>query len=107
MYCPKCSTEFVDGVTTCSDCGVELTPEPPSGPEAKYVEWITVLADRDYGRTGLAESILQASGIEYTTEGVNTRWAELNEPVRICVHPKDVERAKKELEELLDGDESD
>ncbi len=107
MYCPKCGTEFVEGVTTCSDCGLELTEEPPTAPEAKYVDWITVLADRNFGRTGLAESILQAEGIEYTVEGANAQMAYAVEPVRICVHPDDVERAKEKLEELLDGDESE
>ena len=24
MICPKCEAEFVDGITTCSDCGTEL-----------------------------------------------------------------------------------
>ena len=23
-YCPKCDMEFVDGITTCSDCGGPL-----------------------------------------------------------------------------------
>ena len=23
-YCPKCDMEFVDGITTCSDCGGDL-----------------------------------------------------------------------------------
>ena len=102
MYCPKCGADYVEGITTCSDCGIELTVEPPATPEAVYVEWVTVLADRDYGRTGLAESILQAAEIEYVTEGVNTRWAELNEPVRVCVHPNDVDRAQEALKELLE-----
>ena len=100
MYCPKCGVEFVEGVTTCSDCGIELKPEPTTEPEAKYVEWVTVLAHRDHGRVGLAESILQASDIEYVVEGGNTRWADLNEPVRLCVHPEDAEHAKKALGEL-------
>ena len=24
MWCPKCRTEYQDGVTVCSDCGTEL-----------------------------------------------------------------------------------
>ncbi len=107
MFCPKCGVEFVEGITTCSDCGLELEVEPPPTPEGKFVEWVTILADRNYGRTGLAESILQAEGIEYVTEGDNTRWTELNEPVRVCVHPEDVERAKKKLDELLVGDQEE
>ena len=26
MICPRCEVEFVEGVTTCSDCGTELVP---------------------------------------------------------------------------------
>jgi len=100
MYCPKCGVEFVEGVETCSDCGVELTPEPPPEPEAKYVEWVTVVADRQFGRIGLAKSLLQASGIECVTEGVNAQMAYAVEPMRVCVHPEDVERAKELLQEL-------
>jgi hypothetical protein len=100
MYCPQCGVEFVESVKTCSDCGIDLKPEPPTEPEAAFVEWVTILAHRDHGRVGLAESILQASGIEYVSEGDNTRWTELNEPVRLCVHPEDAKRAEEALKEL-------
>lgn len=96
MHCPKCGVEFVEGVTTCADCGIELTPAT----EAKYVEWVTVLAHRDYGRIGLAESILQAAEITYVTEGLYAFLAQLFEPMLVRVHAEDEERARKVLEEL-------
>ncbi|MBI3071950.1 MAG: DUF2007 domain-containing protein [Deltaproteobacteria bacterium] len=39
-YCPKCELEFLDGVTTCNDCGVTLVTEaPPAGDRADLVEF--------------------------------------------------------------------
>lgn len=104
MYCPKCGVEFVEGITTCSDCGIELTPEPPKEPEAKYVEWVTVLAHRQFGAIGLAESILQAEDIEYVVQGADAQMAYAVDPIRVCVHPEDVERAKEKLRELIEGE---
>ena len=24
MWCPKCKTEYVNGITKCADCGIDL-----------------------------------------------------------------------------------
>ncbi len=29
MWCPKCKNEYIDGITTCVDCGAELVTELP------------------------------------------------------------------------------
>lgn len=29
MWCPKCKNEYVEGITLCADCGVELVDELP------------------------------------------------------------------------------
>ena len=29
MWCPKCKNEYIEGVTTCVDCGCELVAELP------------------------------------------------------------------------------
>lgn len=30
MWCPKCKTEYIDGITKCADCGVDLVEELPT-----------------------------------------------------------------------------
>lgn len=30
MWCPKCKTEYIDGITKCADCGVDLVEELPA-----------------------------------------------------------------------------
>lgn len=107
MYCPKCGADFVEGITVCSDCGIELTPEPPPEPEAIYVEWVTVLVGRNPGRIGLGESVLRGAGIECNVEGAGAQLAYGVEPMRLCVKPEDVQRAQEALGELLTGEEQD
>lgn len=104
MLCPHCGVECDERTEACQGCGAPLTSKPTNETELEWVEWITVLADRDHFRIGLAESLLQAAGVTYVTEGVNPRWAEHNEPVRICVEQKDVECAMGVLSELIGGE---
>ena len=28
-WCPKCKNEYIEGITTCTDCGVDLVDELP------------------------------------------------------------------------------
>jgi hypothetical protein len=104
MFCPNCGTEFVDGVETCSDCGVPLQNEPPAQPEAQYEEWVTVLTGRRDGRIGLGESLLMDAGIEFIVQGEAAQMAFAVEPMRICVQPQDVERASEVLKDLIEGE---
>lgn len=104
-YCPQCGSEFIDSVDKCIDCGVGLTDTKPALPEPEFVDWVAILEHRDFGRIGLAESLLQAAGIDYIVEGVGSQMAYAVDPMRVCVKPEDVERAKSALEELVEGEE--
>ena len=37
-YCPKCDMEFVDGITTCSDCGGPLVASKEEADRLKRSE---------------------------------------------------------------------
>ncbi len=68
-FCPSCHTEYIEGVTTCSDCEVELVDEVPSAgdDEDRVVKDDTVfVALRAYPTLMHAEmvaEILEDSGI--------------------------------------------
>ena len=38
MYCPSCGLEYREGVTTCDECDVTLTPDPPRTGEEPRAE---------------------------------------------------------------------
>ena len=38
-YCPKCRTEFLPGIRTCSECGSTLVDELPEGEEIQVPDW--------------------------------------------------------------------
>lgn len=42
MYCPKCRTEYVEGITECPECGVSLVAELPT--EEKHLDLRTLKA---------------------------------------------------------------
>lgn len=114
-FCPTCRQEYVDGVLTCSDCGVALVPvlpppPPASGPDVEQVE-----AEEAYGEDADAEpvevwrshgeietqvlrALLESHGIETVLSGEALRITHgftmdgLAE-VRILVRAKDAERA--------------
>lgn len=38
-YCPKCKTEFLSGIRTCSECGSSLVDELPEGEKVQVPDW--------------------------------------------------------------------
>jgi hypothetical protein len=71
VYCPKCKTEYVQGILVCVDCGIALIPElaaEPSHPldAAEYEE---VLTDLNASDVALIKSLLNSESIEHYIEG--------------------------------------
>ncbi len=66
MYCPRCRTEYREGVSECADCGAPLVAELPKvAEEAHDLELVTVLETEDSVALGLAKAALEEAGIEY------------------------------------------
>ncbi len=104
MICPRCKSEYMEGATTCADCGVELlegTREDFRGNEAQYVKFVTVAATTNYFLVPLAKSILESAEIVYFVKGDHLQ----NIPgsiveIEIQVPEEDVEIARELLSDI-------
>lgn len=107
MYCPKCKSEYVDGITRCPDCDVDLVEELPDkkkragDPDIKFVSIIT---SSDLGLIAIAKSILEEENIDYFTqgEGFNNMFNPITGPIDILVREEDEQNARDFLQELIE-----
>lgn len=49
MWCPKCKNEYIDGITTCVDCGCDLVEELPEEIDPDEPQIIGTVADEETG----------------------------------------------------------
>jgi len=69
-WCPKCKTEYIDGVSKCADCGSTLTNNPPIEPEQIRGEYVEDEAEfmtstDDTVTSKMFEARLQSAGIPF------------------------------------------
>ncbi len=65
MICPKCESEYVDGIKTCADCGTELIPvEEFEGNLVHPKDWVIVYTCSDPLEAEMLKSNLSGADIE-------------------------------------------
>jgi hypothetical protein len=65
MICPKCESEYVDGIKTCIDCGTELIPvEEFEGHLVHPKDWVIIYSCDDPIEAEMLKSNLQGAEIE-------------------------------------------
>jgi hypothetical protein len=102
MFCPKCRTEYKEGITVCADCGTPLVEELP--PEVQEpAELVTVLITGDLSTVALAKSILEDAQIPCVAKGEYPMEQLAVGPVEIQVDRRDREQARELLEGLAEG----
>lgn len=69
MWCPKCKNEYVEGITTCVDCGCELVDELPEEINREEPQIIGSVTDEETGNKYVR--FLHFSGV--TTCGIIPR----------------------------------
>jgi len=66
MYCPRCGSEYIEGVTECDDCEVALQVErPPPPPPPADLNLVPVHETGDAIRSTLVKSLLEGAQIPY------------------------------------------
>jgi hypothetical protein len=102
MFCPKCRTEYNEGITVCADCGAQLVVELPAL-EPEISELVTVLSTGDLSSVALAKSILEEAEISFIAKGEFGMEQLAVGPVEIQVDRKDHKQARKLLMALAEG----
>ena len=108
MYCPKCRTQYVEGVKECFDCKVPLVDELPEETPLEKIKWValTPLAGEIYAEAQYI--VLKKMDIpnftksDWATSAFNISSANLvGTKVTIFVPEENREEAAKIIEELL------
>lgn len=113
-YCPDCLTEYVEGISTCDDCGATLlpgaAPEGPPEPESESTDDSKMVPVRVFtGATAvldadMARNILKTQGIPSFVPGEISLGLLTVLDVSLLVREDDVERAAEILRDYLDSE---
>jgi hypothetical protein len=101
MFCPQCKMEYVEGITRCPDCEVDLVRELPaeSGPE--YVDYEMILATYNQTDIALIKDVLESAGITYYFTGELFTYVEpLASTAKLMVRRDQAEQARELLKDL-------
>ncbi len=108
MFCPECRTEYREGFTVCTDCGMALVHELPPGPPAETpsegTDFEEVLGFMDEGVLAIVKSLLDEEGIDYYIVG---EFSVSKGPDRKLMVRKDQAERAREILEDLEADEEE
>ena len=62
-FCPQCSAEYKPEVLTCSDCKVQLVPEPIQIEVTEYGDWCVVESVPNELAANILQGVLEEEGI--------------------------------------------
>ena len=101
MFCPDCKSEFIEGITRCPVCEVELVSILPVEPEPEFVDYTEVLATYNPADIAFMKSLLDAEEIQYFFKGEHFMYVRpLADPVRLMVRTDQVEAARGLLRDV-------
>jgi hypothetical protein len=101
MFCPKCKSEFVEGINKCSECGVELIeelPPDPKPPKPEFPDYAEVLVNPSPADVAILKLILDSKEITYFIKGENAQISFATP--KLMVRTDQVEMAKELIKDL-------
>ena len=111
MFCPKCRSEYVEGISECDDCHIPLVAELPEEPEDEYEyeHFVSVKTYLTRAEADLDQSVLAANGIESFVAsddagGIRPELAFFR-GVKLMIHAKDLERVEQIFDDLKNAPE--
>ncbi|HOQ80028.1 MAG TPA: DUF2007 domain-containing protein [Candidatus Cloacimonadota bacterium] len=119
MFCPKCKSEYKEGIKVCKKCQIKLVDSLDAQTETvyEYQDLVSVYRPDDAGTMAIAKSLLENEGIKYFVKnerlqelfGVGRFGSGYNAifgPEIIQVAPEDAEQAKEILQDLIQESDS-
>ncbi len=102
MFCPKCRTEYIDGLKTCDDCGtalVETLPEECRNEELDYRKLTDVFTTNNSIEANFIKSLLGSNNIECFISNehlvsINILMSQAVQ-MKVLVAPENAPRAKE------------
>ncbi len=111
MICPKCESEYVEGITVCPTCKVELVSlEEFEKNLVRPSDWITVYTTSDIIEATMLKNNLESAGIEtiiFDKHDSNfPAWGDLA-IIKIDVRKKSAAEAKEIINDILTRNEEE
>ena len=101
MFCPKCRSEFIEGILECPDCAFGLIEQLPAEPAPAFVDYREVLTTFNPADIAFLKSYLDSEGIQYFFKGEHFMHARpLAEPVRLMIRTDQVDQARHLLKDV-------
>jgi hypothetical protein len=92
MFCPKCKSEFVEGILRCPDCNTDLVEHLPTETSSlpdntewsEYEDWVMVYNPSGAQELAMIKMVLEREDIPYFIGNDNVRRSSLYTPVNLA-----------------------